>query len=258
MKNIFLETERVIAFREAISVVTDTKKGQPGLMVVWGKPGRGKTECAKNYAVRTDAQGRLVPMDMVKEIDKIRDSLVVDLVAKAKTLQEDMIHFKETSMGEINSFVDLSAMEWDVKIGGKKGNISLLSFNGKFKAQVHIKDYLIFDEQLQIAKKLIDERLNRWTKGSRSEIRALINDAFQVDKEGRINTKRILSLRRLDIQDPQWVKAMDLITASLQVMKRPAVIMNRKCYKLKQDVILLAISLLCEHWPITWDFSIQT
>lgn len=55
MKNVFLETKRVIAFREAMGVVEDVEKGQPGLAVVWGKPGRGKTECAREYAVRTGA-----------------------------------------------------------------------------------------------------------------------------------------------------------------------------------------------------------
>ncbi|MBI9093158.1 MAG: AAA family ATPase [Desulfobacterium sp.] len=52
MKKIFIETRFVLAFREAISVVKDVEQGQPGLMVVWGHPGRGKTECAREYAVR--------------------------------------------------------------------------------------------------------------------------------------------------------------------------------------------------------------
>nr|NJM04360.1 ATP-binding protein [Desulfobacula sp.] len=41
-------------FRQAASVVRDTVKGQPGFMVAWGHAGRGKTECAKEYAVRTN------------------------------------------------------------------------------------------------------------------------------------------------------------------------------------------------------------
>ncbi|MCK5100797.1 MAG: AAA family ATPase [Desulfobacteraceae bacterium] len=54
MKNVFIPTSRVTKFREAISVVADTKKGQPGLMLVWGQAGRGKTVCAKEYAVQTE------------------------------------------------------------------------------------------------------------------------------------------------------------------------------------------------------------
>jgi len=53
MKNIFIETARVMAFREAATVVADTVKGQPGLMMAWGYAGRGKTMCAREFAVRT-------------------------------------------------------------------------------------------------------------------------------------------------------------------------------------------------------------
>ena len=165
-----------------------------------------------------DAQGRLVPMDLIKEIDKTRDFLVRDLVHKAMALQDRMIAFKKNAMTEVRAFVELSAMEWNVKIGGKKGNITLYSFDGRYRAQVQVSENMVFDEQLQIAKKMIDECLTKWTRQSSSEIKALLNDAFQVDKEGRINTKRILSLRRLNIKDELWCKAMNAITASLQVV----------------------------------------
>lgn len=51
MKNVFIVTTRVLAFREALGVVRDTEKGQPGFMVAWGEAGRGKSECAKEYAI---------------------------------------------------------------------------------------------------------------------------------------------------------------------------------------------------------------
>ena len=80
-----------------------------------------------------DPQGRFVPLDLVKEIDKTRDDLVRDQVAVAKELQTAMIKFKQLVMSEIKAFVDLAAMEWDVKLGGKKGNISLYSYDGSKK-----------------------------------------------------------------------------------------------------------------------------
>ena len=164
-----------------------------------------------------DGQGRLVHIDQVKEIDKTRDGLVLHLVQNALELQKKMSAFKERAMSEIDSFVDLSAMEYDVKLGGKKGNLTLYTFDMKYKVQVQISEYLVFDERLQVAKKMIDECLTTWTKGGRSEIKTIINDAFSVDQEGRINTKRILALRRLDIIDPLWLKAMLAISDSLQV-----------------------------------------
>lgn len=55
MKNVFLVTGNVSKFREAMQVLEDVEMGQPGLAVVSGRAGRGKTEAAKEFAVRTGA-----------------------------------------------------------------------------------------------------------------------------------------------------------------------------------------------------------
>ena len=164
-----------------------------------------------------DSLGRLVPIEMVSDIDKARDGLVRELIDKARTLRVKMKLFKSESMGDVASFVDLSAEQYGVKLGGHKGNVSLVSYDGKLKVQVAISEHLTFDERLQAAKKLIDECITEWASGSRDEIKVLINDAFQVDSEGRINTNRVLGLRRLNIQDEKWLRAMQAITDSLQV-----------------------------------------
>lgn len=55
MKPVFVENLNVKAFRTALSVLEDAERGTPGLAVVWGQAGRGKTCCAREYAVRTGA-----------------------------------------------------------------------------------------------------------------------------------------------------------------------------------------------------------
>jgi hypothetical protein len=164
-----------------------------------------------------DGQGRLVHIDNVEEIDKTRNSLVLGVINKAQVFQEMLKKFKDDTASEISAFVALSAMEYDTKVGGAKGNLTLFSYDTKYKIQVQISEYLTFDERLQVAKSMIDECLNAWTKESRSEIKTIINDAFSVNQEGKINTKRILGLRRLKIDDELWQKAMKAITDSLQV-----------------------------------------
>jgi len=164
-----------------------------------------------------DGQGRLVHIDQVKVIDKIRDDLVRRLVAAAMELQQSMIHFKVMAMDEIDAFVDQSALEYDVRMGGKKGNMTLYTYDMNYKVMIQIAEYLVFDERLQVAKQMIDECFTSWTTDSRSEIKTIINDAFRVNQEGKIDTRRILALRRLEITDPLWQKAMQAISDSLQV-----------------------------------------
>jgi hypothetical protein len=164
-----------------------------------------------------DAQDRLVPVGSIKDVDKARDSLVREIAGRALALREAMKGFRDDVMGDVAAFVQLSAEQYGAKVGGDKGNLTLTSYDGAFKIQRQVSETLVFDERLQAAKTLIDECITEWTEGSRDEIRALINDAFQVDKEGRINTGRVLSLRRLKIEDGRWHSAMQAVSDSLQV-----------------------------------------
>jgi hypothetical protein len=165
-----------------------------------------------------NAKGHLIPVGNVKEVDKLRDDLARNIVAAAKGVQAVMREFRANTLGDIQAFADLSAEKYGARRGGNKGNLSLLSFDGRYKVQVQISEHLAFDERLQAAKALIDECLTEWAQGSRDEIRAIINQAFDVDKEGRVNTGAILGLRKLDITDGRWRKAMEAIADSLQVV----------------------------------------
>ncbi len=176
------------------------------------------TENAIPEGYRADAKGCLVPESMIKPIDRARDGLVQELARQAKGVSDGLRDFKAKVFGDINAFVDLSAEQYDVKLGGKKGNLTLFSFDGAFKVQVAIAEHMVFDERLQAAKHLIDECIIDWSQGSRDEIKVLVQSAFQTDKEGKINTGRVLALRRLDIRDEKWQKAMQAIGESLQVV----------------------------------------
>lgn len=167
---------------------------------------------------RMDARGNLIPESNIKAIDKSRDELVVELALKAKMYSSGVANFKGSAMGDIEAFIDMSADEYDVKLGGKKGNVTLYSFDGKYKIIRQITEHLTFDEQLQAAKALIDECLREWTEDGRDEVKTIIVDAFRVDQEGKINVGRILGLRRLDITDERWLKAMKAIGDSIQVV----------------------------------------
>lgn len=165
----------------------------------------------------TDAQGRQVPVDLVSPLDKLRDETVCSVIDRALSVRSILSEFKAEVRSEIETFLDLSAEQYDKVYGGRKGNVTLTSFDGRYKVIIAVNEHIVFDERLQVAKQIIDECITRWAEGSRSEIRALVNDAFYVDKAGKINTGRILGLRRLEIHDPEWQKAMKAITDSIQV-----------------------------------------
>jgi len=166
---------------------------------------------------KKDAKGRLIPLDLIKPIDMQRDELVADIVANAKVLNKAIADFKHATFGDVQAFIDLSSEEYGVAIGGGKGNLNLFSFDGQFKVSRAISERIVFDERLQVAKALIDACIQRWAESSNDNIKVLVQDAFQTDKQGQINTARVFGLMRLDIKDEDWIQAMAAIKDSMQV-----------------------------------------
>lgn len=164
-----------------------------------------------------NAKGALVPEANVKAIDKLRDQTVRKIFAAAEALHDAMAEFKAISFEDVATFVQISADQYDAKIGGTKGNVQLLSFDGRLKIQRNIAESITFDERLQAAKQLIDECLKEWTADGRDEIKAIIHNAFNVDKKGEISTTKILGLKRIEISHPKWLEAMQAITDSINI-----------------------------------------
>lgn len=164
-----------------------------------------------------NATGALIPQAMVKPIDRERHTAVVGLCDQAKAMAAQLTGFKLEAMRAIEEFVSRSLDAYDVKHGGKKGNITLLSFDGRYKVVRQMQETIVFDERLQAAKALIDECIQGWSKGSNANIKVLVNDAFQVDSAGKISTGRVLGLRRLSITDETWARAMQAISDSMAV-----------------------------------------
>jgi len=164
-----------------------------------------------------DSQGRQVPAELVSDIDKLRDQTVRRIADEAMKMRQVLLDFKTRIRGDIYTFVDISASQYGKSWGGKKGNITLTTYDGKYRLVVAINDQIVFDERLQVARELIGDCVKKWSEGSRSEILILVQDAFQVDKAGKLNTARILGLRRLEITDPDWQMAMSAISDSIQV-----------------------------------------
>ncbi|WP_434353009.1 DUF3164 family protein [Psychrobacter sp. HD31] len=164
-----------------------------------------------------NSKGHLVPLGKVKEIDKLRDEQVRKIAQSALLLNDQMATTKAKMFADFNDFVALSASEFDTKLGGEKGNVTMFSYDGSIKIQMAVSENIVFDERLQVAKTLIDECLHEWTEDSNDNIKAIINQAFQVDKQGKISTYRVMSLRSLNITDAKWLKAMQAIQDAVQV-----------------------------------------
>ena len=143
-----------------------------------------------------DAKGSLVPLAAVKPVDLLMDETVRAILTDARELSALIAAFKARTFERVGAFQALLAQEYGTTVGGKKGNITLLTFDGRERAQVQVADLLEFGPELQ----------------------AIVNGVFQVDKEGRINRAELFRLLRLDFTDPRWLRAMEAIKDSIRVI----------------------------------------
>lgn len=164
-----------------------------------------------------NSQGALIPVDNVKPEHKLEDELARRLVGGARSINTVLAEFKATVLSEVEAFRELVMEQYGVTRGGAKGNVTLSSYDGELRVQVAISEYLTFGPELEAAKALIDGCIERWSEGANDNIRVLVNDAFQVNKEGRIDTHRVLGLRRLKIEDADWQRAMQAIGDAVRV-----------------------------------------
>lgn len=166
---------------------------------------------------KTNGAGNLIAIDNIKVIDLIRDESVELMIAKATEMKNQMIAFKVEITDLFDDFVELSFEEYGKKWGGKKGNISLTSFDKTKKVELAVSERITFDERLQVAKELIEEYLLDKTQNVPSGIKTIVLQSFNVDKAGKISTAKILSILNYDIDDVRWIDAMRAIKDSLVV-----------------------------------------
>lgn len=165
-----------------------------------------------------DGKGALVPVSMIKDIDIEREQVVEEIIKHAKLLNKELSLFKAKAFGDVAAFIELSAEQYNVILGGKKGNVTLFSFDGRYKVQRTMHDNIAPDERILAAKQLTMDCVNDWSENARPELKAIVNRAFATSKDGDLKLGRLLELRRLDIKDERWQKAMDALSESLQVI----------------------------------------
>jgi hypothetical protein len=167
---------------------------------------------------RRDAKGGFVPDELVKTTHKLEDETVRKAFSFAEELSAQMARFRAHTFDEVDALLSVLAQEYKDHRGGQKGNVTLTTFDGLLKVQVAVADHISFGPELQTAKSLVDQCLNEWAADARAEIRAIIQRAFDVDQEGKVNRNELLSLLRLDIADERWQQAMKAIRDSMRIV----------------------------------------
>lgn len=175
------------------------------------------TKAAIPAGWRKNAVGHLVHESEIKEQDKYRDQVVTDLVTAGKALHEAIKAYKQTSLADVADLISISAEKYGLNLGGKKGNVSITSFDGELMIQRVYADRITYTEEMEVAKAKVFECVKNWGETSNKHIVTMATRAYQTNKKGEISISRIIEMLSYEIDDPDWLKAMDVVRESLRV-----------------------------------------
>lgn len=168
----------------------------------------------KEYCI--NSTGSMVPIEAVKDIDKLRDSVVTRIAEKIRALEAYMKEVKSQCMSDMEEFLQIAADQYGVKMGGAKGNVMLTSYDGSVQVLLAQANNLVANEGVNVAKELIDDYLSDITNDASPDLRLLVTQAFKV-KQGKMDVKRLMELKQYGIKDERWIKAMEIISDSITV-----------------------------------------
>jgi len=167
-----------------------------------------------------NAKGEDVHIGNITEPDKLKNELVVKIIAQVKQKQSELAFFKSQIKQDILEYIDMlrDVYRMDPLSRSKKGNFELVSYDGTLKVQIGIQDSITFDEKITLAKEKIDAFLKEQTKDAAPIVHTLVMEAFEVDKKGKLSAQNVLKLRTLKVEHAEWKEAMDIIGDSITIV----------------------------------------
>jgi hypothetical protein len=159
---------------------------------------------------RVDEEGNFIRKEGIKQYELDRDSLVNELVLECAVIADELQALRHSLKTKIQSYVNDMFKEYDKKLGGKKGNVTLLSFDKKLKVERSIQQRETTNERILIAKNLVDECLKKWAKGANKNLQVVVQRHFKTDGKGSYNVKLLKQLLgyKMPSQDDDWDNAM--------------------------------------------------
>lgn len=165
-----------------------------------------------------DSRRRLVPAALVSDQAQIEDQAARTITAYALDLHRQIQRWRRHSHDDVTALLDLLAERYDTARGGRRGNVTVRSYDGRCKVQVQVADRIALGPELQIARDIVSDCVSDWTADARDEVQALIQHALEPDAEGRVSLGAVLALRRLEIDDERWDRARAAITDAIRVV----------------------------------------
>ena len=150
-------------------------------------------------------KGVKIPVANYKAQDLLQHEMVYFLTDYAQDLSAEIARFNGHSRADLAQFDALLAQEYGVTRDPEfKGNRTYTSADGKRQVKISLNDRVTYGPELQAAKLLLDELITENASGAGPVLMPLVNLAFRIDKEGKVDPNLLRAIRRLEVPDHRW------------------------------------------------------
>mgnify|MGYP002344845634 FL=1 len=190
--------------------------------------------------------GKPVPVRNIPKHIRRRDLTVTRIMKIAMKLQERMKSDKAKMHTLVNDYCKYVAKVKESSDLTPEGNLQLSDYANLNLVSLYQNSIIGFDEQLNVAKAIINKCMNKWSKGANANLRIIVDNAFKLDSKGNLNRSMIIGLTQIEINDKNWNKAMGLIKSSIftKETKQYLKIAKRKTLQDKFEGVVLDMSTL--------------
>ena len=120
-------------------------------------------------------------------------------------------------MQDISELEEIVAEKISGQTGRQKGNLTLYSFDGKYKVVRSFADRIVFNEAAKSAEALFKECVLEWGNGADPKLVTLVNYALRLTNKAICRRPKSMVCFCLNIQDEKWQRAKQAIMDSMNV-----------------------------------------
>ncbi len=170
-----------------------------------------------------NGRGDLVLVQNIHEMDMLHHDTVLTIAAIWKDLHGKIARFKQHNFEDITCMTELIFEKFNVKRGGKHGNMVFSTVDRKFRLLVAIQNKIDFGPELQAAERKLRDALSNMASDSTSEnaadLQTLVTAAFSLDN-GSLRVSEVLRLRGFKISNELWNEGIQIINQAIKVISK--------------------------------------
>ena len=200
----------------------------------------------KQVTTMRDSNGNDIPLKYVSKYDKAKDRAVRKVLArflKARGMLEGVV---------AETIAELEALADTKERLGVKGNFSASSFDGLVQVSIRQQYNIYLDERVVKARELmisyVERVLAKVGGNDAAALRLIVAEAFKANAQGFLSTGKIMSLRRMEIDNPDWREAKRILQDAIRPQKGKRYLVCERRANTQQDFKPVRLD-IADCWP---------